>query len=249
MQEKYIPKSTGRVHLFIGNSCTGKSTAICSLLYSIRKDVSKCIAYGGKDRAQEPYSNIVADTQFIPNWNDSLQAIEKLPESKSNDSDKKGIVVILDELILTQRDMVILCEIIKNPNVIVMIALLFHPLLQSVSEHVDVIYMFRSQWYVISKTFETYLRGHFKSYRDDCYLSLINLKKDRFKCGVCDKSKRDVEYVRFALIQDIKESESAQIIQKRFRGWRFRKEVLWNPHTVIGARYLELEARRHVHPK
>ena len=254
LQEKYIPKSSARVHLFIGNRCSGKSTAISALLYSIRNDVSKCFA-NGRQHKTEPYIGIIPDTLYIWTPEPDLLPLQQWCERNCINfkSTPQGIedarpIIILDDAFFSQSQFDILCEIIKNPNVIVVIAFSceFHSLLHNVSTYVDVLYLFNTSWYIISKTFETYFGKHFQKYMYDCFFSLTNHEKDRFKCAVCGKSKRDEEYVRFALIQDIKKSESAQIIQKWFRGWRFRKEVLWNPHTDVGAKCFKMKQKDNV---
>ena len=38
--------------------------------------------------------------------------------------------------------------------------------------------------------------------------------------------------------------KKAALIQRAYRSWRWRKDVLWNPHTELGARRLALEAAR-----
>ena len=240
LQEKYIPKSTARVHLFMGNRFTGKSTAISVLLYSIRKDVSKLIAYNSKKL--DAYIGIIPDTNVIEDCSLELRDLLAWYEKKADHSESKT-AVILDDVLYHQRGTDILGKIIKNPNVIIIIAQQYDTLPRSVHEYVDAVYMFASSNYgMTSQVYKTHFQEHYKSI--DEFSGIMN--GDKFLCRVKDKSSKHVEYVRFALVQDIKERDSAQIVQKWFRGWRFRKNVLWNPHTDIGGQYLALKAKEYV---
>ena len=246
LQEKYIPKSTGRVHLFIGERYTGKSSAIRTLLYSIRNHVSRCIAFGHR---MESYHDIISDTRYIDCDSQELsQWYQGYQRNRSTSKSRQ--VVIFDDVLYQHSDNDILYEIINNPMFFIIIALQFHAFPYSISARVDMFYMFKNYDYFLTRIefFRIYCQGKVISIEEyRCQMETLFDQKDRFGCMMCDKSKTDVAYVEFALIQDMKENESqsAQIVQKWFRGWRFRKEVLWNPHTDIGGRYLELKARKY----
>ena len=246
LQTSYVHKSSARTYVVIGNRACGKTTAISALLYSMRREVTKCIVFNSD--GDEEYKDAIPNTVHLRARHGFANDVLRTWYERNHRKAGQVAVVFDDVLYYRLRDDDILYRLMKDKKFVVIVSLQSDTLPLKVHEDVDCLYRFRQASPGFQrKIFSTYFREHYTSFEEYC--EDTREKATQHRCVIVDKAENKIAYVKFASRQDVEAQEAvaqdaARVIQKSFRGWTFRRHVLWNPHTAVGHRFLEVQANK-----